>query len=97
LNTPFIHALAKWIGIALQAFAALWLLGWLQGNDPDCFLETGILLQLRMCDSAIVGDTQIFPAIYLAAMALIFMLGFLCMRWGTQSARSTETRQLPDA
>ncbi|MES2951699.1 MAG: hypothetical protein V4858_24490 [Pseudomonadota bacterium] len=78
------RVVSRWLGIGLQAAAAIWLLGWLQGNDPDCVLETGIILQIRMCDAQAVDDALASPALHLLAIALLFVVGYVCMRWSAQ-------------
>lgn len=94
-KTVFHHA-AKWLGIALQSIAALWLLGWLQGNDPDCFLSTGIFMQLRMCEMETTAETLVPSAVHLVAIVCIFVCGYLCMRWATKAAMPPDPAQVLD-
>jgi hypothetical protein len=65
----------------MQGLAALAFLGWMQGRDPDCVLDTGAFLQLRMCDPEIVGEPIPSSLLDLMIILAIFCSGsFLVWR-----------------
>ena len=68
-------------GRLMQGLAALAFLGWLQGRDPDCVLETGVFLQLRMCGPEIAGEpVQTSRFLRLVIILVVFALGALLVR-----------------
>lgn len=92
----FIHSAVKWTGIALQAAAAIWLLGWLQGNDSGCGLETAAFVQTSMCDPETEGAVTASPTTHLFAIFLLFVFGYLCTRVRSEREDHAHVGQLPE-
>ena len=67
------------VGAVLVAGAGIGLLGWMQQSDPDCILETGVFLQLRMCAPEFVGQSQSPSFMRLAAILAILAVGLICL------------------
>lgn len=84
----FARSVTRWVGVALQTVAALWMLGWLQGNDPDCELETSIMAQIRMCDAQTLASGTAYPLIHLAAILALFAIGQVCWRLASPAQRT---------
>ncbi len=78
-DSSFVRSLVKWIGIVLLSISALWLLGWLQGNDPDCTLETSVMAQIRMCDAQELANATAQPLHHLLGILALFAVGLVCM------------------
>ena len=91
MTNCWLRSLAKWGGIILEVLAALWLLGWLQGNDPDCILETGVFAQIRICDPQVLGETPSSPLVHIIGIAVLFLLGLLFMRLGSTPTQRSKT------
>ena len=85
----------KIIGWTLIALAALALLGWIHSGDAECILDTGIFAQIRMCDPAIVGEPQSWPAWTLLPMALSLAAGIACVHRAKRSLRDSQLQLKP--
>lgn len=72
-----IQKMLGYSGRIAQAIASLWLLGWLQSRDPDCVLDTGVLAQLRMCETEIAGAAASASMAHLPVIILLFTIGSL--------------------
>ena len=81
------RTVATVVGSVLVALACIALLGWIQEGDPDCILETGVFLQLRMCAPEIVGEPQSRSFVRLAAILAIFVVGVFCLWFGRRMRR----------
>jgi hypothetical protein len=75
------------VGSVLAALSAVALLGWIQESDPDCILETGVFLQLRMCAPELVGEPQWPSFVRLAVILAAFVVGMLCLWFGRRIKR----------
>ena len=75
------------VGGVLVALAGIALLGWVQEGDPDCILETGVFLQLRMCAPEIAGEPQSRSFVRLAVILAIFVVGMICLWFGRRLKR----------
>jgi hypothetical protein len=67
------------VGVVLVALGAVALLGWIQEGDPDCILETGVFLQLRMCAPEIAGEPASRSFVRLAVILAMFVAGGACL------------------
>jgi len=70
---------AGWFAIMLFV---LTFLAWLQNADPDCYLSTGVSLQIRMCNDQMTGATS--PKSFMGFLAPLLALcaGILLLRSG---------------
>jgi len=81
LSRKILHS----VGAFLEIIASIGLVGWLQASDPDCILDTGVFMQLRMCDPAIVGEPTAAPLFQLSLIVVVFLAGFACHRFAAKS------------
>ena len=81
------RAVVTVLGGVLVALAGIALLGWIQEGDPDCILETGVFLQLRMCAPEIVGEPHTRSFVRLGVILAVFVVGVLCLWFGRRIKR----------
>jgi hypothetical protein len=61
------------------------LYGWFQSGDPDCILDTDILMQARLCGEDYVGDPSL-PSPWLLGFDILAMLaGIFCIQYGLRN------------
>lgn len=76
------------VGVVLVAFGGIALLGWMQEGDPDCILETGVFLQIRMCAPEVAGEPTPRTFAGLAVILAILGAGAACL-WLARRKRSS--------
>jgi hypothetical protein len=81
------RAVMTTVGGVFVAIAGIALLGWIQEGDPDCILETGVFLQLRMCAPELAGEPQPRSFVRLALILGTFVVGILCLWFGRRIKR----------
>lgn len=75
-----------WLSITIFA---LLLLAWLQNNDPDCYLSTGVSLQLRMCNDEVVDFAPVVSSLLLLSL-LALGVGILLLKLGRSTVNKAE-------
>lgn len=71
-------------GYSMQVVAFIALVGLVQASDPNCLLETDVLLQLRLCGPEYVVQPEDLSLVALAIIIAVFVLGKLCVWWGRE-------------
>jgi hypothetical protein len=84
MHTSPLRIAARVIGTLSIIAAVLGLLGWLQGGDPDCILDTDVLLQIRMCDPEQVGEPDVPPLVHLVLTIGLLLFGAYCLWRGSR-------------
>lgn len=96
MHTSPLRIAARVIGTLSIIAALLGLLGWLQGGDPDCILDTDVLLQIRMCDPELVGEPDVPPMVHLALIIGLLLFGAYCL-WRGSRRNGGPVMELPQA
>ena len=78
---------AGYFGYGMQFLAFLFLLAWIQNRDPDCYLTTGVFLQLRLCGPEYVAQPDGYSFIGLAASVALFVIGRAFVTWSQRRTK----------
>ena len=78
---------AGYFGYGMQFLAFLFLLAWIQNRDPDCYLTTGVFLQLRLCGPEYVAQPDGYSLIGLAASVALFVIGRVFVTWSQRRTK----------
>jgi hypothetical protein len=97
-HRPLIKQATTVLGIALEVIAIVALIAWFQAGDPECFYDTGVFAQIRLCDSDLAGATHPASFVYLALIIGALVTGILLHRsGGTPAPANDEDSHPPDS